>query len=1189
MPQTSKKTGTNVQKAHDKESKRARGAMSCAECRRLKLKCDKTVPCSRFVLADTEKLHQKIGQMSDRIRQLEDALFVLQSSLSSETHPLLTRDLLQIKSSIDLHSAVESQDGPVEQEDVDESQYIDSFGTLAIRDDGAATFYGRSAGSESLLKDEEASPPPESAPQSMRSTPTWQNSLPSSITELSGSFPFAGNASGFNLEQMVDEFLPQWGDAWRLCEFYLEQAPWFFGAVTKRQVHEEILPLWYSEAACMVPNASFHPHNQSHMRNAGQLATASVQTSKGTAHDLALLFVIFCFGALTDNELPPAPDNPIAHQYFQLTRAALSMEPVLDRPPSVATVQVLSLMAIYEGLCSGENSIERTWALMGLATKLAQSIGLHKDCARFKLSPSEVQKRRALFWELFITDCWQSLATGRLPSFSLPFVDCELPSDPDQTMAADGSIQPSFPFWKARFGAECVSAVVQGTLTSRAPKYSIILQLDRKIRDMALPKYSLEPPPQGLGLSQTMQHFMPINYRELTLLYVHRCFFAHAVSSHPSDPLKSPYAPSFLAGYRSACELISGLAMQFSMFPAQIARFWVLWTHAFSSSVMLSSVVIHCTKNKVAAAAIIELKKAHELFEKASRYGGRAVKFLPIIQRLWLKAQKVYQDAHNGIHHPGSNDIFTLSSGQKPDELSIFGGKTHSIVTKVASPQTGSTSQSPAPSSRPNSTSAHESITGNPAFSGMHPSLAEQMHSFDSHIQAQIWNAQHNVQSDAVSAPRHLYQDHQHQHPPHPPQHTPVQQAPQHAPQQPSQHAPQQPSQHPPQHMPQYPPQQHPPTHQGLHEPHQYQHQHEHQYHHQPTTEHEAHSPPDQFASSSHAGPSQAPQQHHAYHSQYQSEPAVQTEPPPVASRLLQPRSTQPSYHPPEPQASTHANRVRPPHPRPSHPQPGPRTVPAPAPVHNPPVVPPSQVYHQHEHHHYHHPRHVTYEEQGLPPPPYEQDEVHQLHAPQSTYNTTHLHHAIQSEYHEAPAPAQDSAPSTNYQYEVPPATTHYHQHESQVQSESQPYHPPEEHQPTYYNQEAHYHTQPAHSHPRSQQSTQAVSGGYTYATQQEPEARQTHYTHVNDTEATAYPSPQSIGDPQSQPPSAVSEHWPVNSAAQQYYNHPEHTAAQNAYASQHYTPIAALQGIAADDNSLQETWLSYMNQVGSPRNYFDD
>ena len=72
------------------------------------------------------------------------------------------------------------------------------------------------------------------------------------------------------------------------------------------------------------------------------------------------------------------------------------------------------------------------------------------------------------------------------------------------------------PYWKARFGAECVAPVVQGTLTSRAPKYSIILELDRKVRDMELPKYALTPPPQGAGLRETMSHFMPTNYRELS-------------------------------------------------------------------------------------------------------------------------------------------------------------------------------------------------------------------------------------------------------------------------------------------------------------------------------------------------------------------------------------------------------------------------------------------------------------------------------------------------------------------------------------------------------------------------------------------------------------------------------------------------------------------------------------------------
>jgi hypothetical protein len=132
---------------------------------------------------------------------------------------------------------------------------------------------------------------------------------------------------------------------------------------------------------------------------------------------------------------------------------------LLERPPSVATVQTLSLMAIYEGICSGENSIETTWALMGLACKLSQSVRIKKffacmcqiltrccfrlayvrkildasfivkyqcdshsdrDCARWKLTPAEVQKRRALFWELFITDCWQ---VGLLLSFSLNVIE----------------------------------------------------------------------------------------------------------------------------------------------------------------------------------------------------------------------------------------------------------------------------------------------------------------------------------------------------------------------------------------------------------------------------------------------------------------------------------------------------------------------------------------------------------------------------------------------------------------------------------------------------------------------------------------------------------------------------------------------------------------------------------------------
>ncbi|KAJ7625379.1 hypothetical protein DFH06DRAFT_1229364 [Mycena polygramma] len=94
--------------------------LSCRECRRLKLKCDRVFPCqscckrgcaeicpegalqsgrgSRFILANTEQLHEKITQLSDRVRQLEDGL----ESFSAE-HPLLDPELRRIKTSQELY------------------------------------------------------------------------------------------------------------------------------------------------------------------------------------------------------------------------------------------------------------------------------------------------------------------------------------------------------------------------------------------------------------------------------------------------------------------------------------------------------------------------------------------------------------------------------------------------------------------------------------------------------------------------------------------------------------------------------------------------------------------------------------------------------------------------------------------------------------------------------------------------------------------------------------------------------------------------------------------------------------------------------------------------------------------------------------------------------------------------------
>jgi hypothetical protein len=161
---------------------------------------------------------------------------------------------------------------------------------------------------------------------------------------------------------LTANYVPSWEEALRLVRLYLEYAPWFFCAIAKEQIQNEILPLWYDEIDPKNPPSAS--------------TFVEVNRTKRTGHDLALLFMVFCYGAQSDRNYPAAPENPLSERYYALAKAALNLEGVLERRPSVATVQVVAMMGIYEGLRATEDSIESTWIIMGLATRLAQSVSL---------------------------------------------------------------------------------------------------------------------------------------------------------------------------------------------------------------------------------------------------------------------------------------------------------------------------------------------------------------------------------------------------------------------------------------------------------------------------------------------------------------------------------------------------------------------------------------------------------------------------------------------------------------------------------------------------------------------------------------------------------------------------------------------------------------------------------------------
>ena len=81
--------------------------------------------------------------MGERIRQLEDALAILQAKCTNEPHPLLREDAASA-------ATPEQEEGtpPVEPASATTSDVMEAFGTLSMHDHGVSRFFGPTGGTE---------------------------------------------------------------------------------------------------------------------------------------------------------------------------------------------------------------------------------------------------------------------------------------------------------------------------------------------------------------------------------------------------------------------------------------------------------------------------------------------------------------------------------------------------------------------------------------------------------------------------------------------------------------------------------------------------------------------------------------------------------------------------------------------------------------------------------------------------------------------------------------------------------------------------------------------------------------------------------------------------------------------------------------------------------------------------------
>ncbi|KAL0953455.1 hypothetical protein HGRIS_004688 [Hohenbuehelia grisea] len=536
---------------------------------------------------------------------------------------------------------------------------VDAFGSLAISPLGKAKFFGQTANSWLFLQNQT------DEPEEYNHMAALQTILPPEILARSSAFPIAPSSTSQDIDavrlQSLYWYLPAYEKAVALKTIYYTHAAWMYNPISSELFDSDILDQFYN------PNA------------------ASPTEEPMLSHRLSLLFIVLAIGTLMDTAQQP-PYNLEAEKYHQLARAALFQNSLFDEP-TINAVQSLFLMTFYLFLADrhGTSSGAR-WGIMGIAVKMAQSIGLHRDSGRWGVDQIETQRRRELFWELYTYDSWQCLTFGRPPSFTLAHVDCKMP------YPSDSPDEQSFHAWKHRFSSECMSTLHDQAFGAKNPTYATVLQLDRKMRAFPVPPVlqvagfgSSEPRPGGFPdtVMLTLQRHIVLAIREMDLLYLHRSFFARAVSDHPKDPLGSPYGTSVIAAYRSAGSLVALMRNLHTQLKETSERIWFLWTHMFSCAIVLGSIVTRCPSMSLAPSALVQLDSACELFSKAAP-GFRAGKVLEIMLRLQAKAHASLDDFRKGKSSPLGRHM--TSEPPTPvddeDELSTLGGKTRLVAKK---------------------------------------------------------------------------------------------------------------------------------------------------------------------------------------------------------------------------------------------------------------------------------------------------------------------------------------------------------------------------------------------------------------------------------------------------------------------------------------------------------------------------
>ncbi|KAF1955036.1 hypothetical protein CC80DRAFT_526443 [Byssothecium circinans] len=141
-----------------------------------------------------------------------------------------------------------------------------------------------------------------------------------------------------------------------------------------------------------------------------------------------LMFTIY-YGAVTST----TPEDCVAKwgetQDELLKKYRFGVEQALARANFMFCDEIIILQAfvVFMILLRRNDDARKIWTLTGLAVRIAQTLGIHRDGSHFHLKPFEIEMRRRLWWQVYILDTRASEDHGCDPTIVESQFDTKMP------------------------------------------------------------------------------------------------------------------------------------------------------------------------------------------------------------------------------------------------------------------------------------------------------------------------------------------------------------------------------------------------------------------------------------------------------------------------------------------------------------------------------------------------------------------------------------------------------------------------------------------------------------------------------------------------------------------------------------------------------------------------------------------